>query len=78
MRLFNVYGPNQEYTNYHGLVNIFLKNAIRYNFINIKGSIKRFRDFIYIDDLVNIIQKLIKSKKNINKIYNIGSGKKIN
>ena len=76
LRLFNVYGPNQEYTSYHGLVNIFLKNAIRYNFINIKGSIKRFRDFIYIDDLVNIIKKLIKSKKNINKIYNIGSGKK--
>jgi UDP-glucose 4-epimerase len=53
LRLFNVYGPGQSLTNMkQGMVSIFLSQAINSNHIHVKGSGKRFRDFIYIDDVV--------------------------
>ncbi len=33
------------------------------------------RDFIFVDDFSNLIVKLIKKKKVISKIYNVGSGR---
>ena len=41
------------------------------------SSGKQYRDFCYIDDVVNAIGFLIKSKKTSGNIYNIGSGKPI-
>ena len=36
----------------------------------------QYRDFLYIDDLVNLIEKLLNSKKSLNgQIFNAGSGK---
>ena len=42
--------------------------------IKIFGNGKQVRDALYIDDLVRLFFKLSKSKKNTNKIYNIGGG----
>ena len=42
--------------------------------IKIFGNGKQVRDALYIDDLVKLFFKLSKSKKNTNKIYNIGGG----
>ena len=42
--------------------------------IKIFGNGKQVRDALFIDDLVNLFFKLSKSKKNRNKIYNIGGG----
>ena len=54
LRLFNVYGPGQNLTNMkQGMVSIFLAHALNNKHIHIKGSAERFRDFIYIDDVVN-------------------------
>lgn len=54
LRLFNVYGPGQNLANLRqGMVSIFLAQAIKDGAIQIKGSAERFRDFIYIDDVVN-------------------------
>ena len=52
--MFNVYGPGQDLTNMRqGMVSIFLSQALRSNAILVKGSLERFRDFIYIDDVVD-------------------------
>ena len=40
-----------------------------------KGSLKRFRDFIYIDDVLDAWHKVIIDRKHYNQIYNVGSGK---
>ena len=40
----------------------------------VRGSGERIRDFIYIDDLTEIISKMIGKKIFYNQIYNIGSG----
>ena len=77
LRMFNIYGPGQDPTNKSlGMINIFLNMAMNSNEINVKGSLNRFRDFIYIDDVIDVWFKLAKSKKRVNKIYNLGTGKK--
>ena len=58
------------------MISIFLNMAKKQPVINVKGSLKRFRDFIYISDVIDAWYKMIVDKKNFNKIYNIGSGKK--
>ena len=44
--------------------------------IEVKGSLDRFRDFIYIDDVVSAWYKVVSKTNTANKIYNIGTGKK--
>ena len=51
--MFNVYGPGQDMTNLRqGMVSIYLAQALTSKNIVVKGSLERFRDFIYIDDVV--------------------------
>lgn len=58
LRLFNVYGSGQNLTNMkQGMVSIFLAQAIQNKQIHVKGSGERFRDFIYIDDVVKAFLK---------------------
>jgi len=77
LRFFNVYGPGQDLSRTdQGIVSIFLDLIRNNNKIAVKGSLNRFRDLIYIDDVINSIFLLIRDKKNLNEIYNIGTGKK--
>ena len=43
--------------------------------ILVKGSKDRFRDFIYIDDVVEIFVKTALLEEAANEIFNVGSGK---
>ena len=62
--MFNVYGPGQDLTNMRqGMVSIFLSQALQSNAILVKGSLDRFRDFIYIDDVVDCWLKGIELKE---------------
>ena len=54
--MFNIYGPGQDPKNkYLGMISIFLNMAKKMTPIQVKGSLKRFRDFIYIDDVCKAI-----------------------
>ena len=75
LRIFNVYGPGQNLSNLRqGMVSIFLAQMINNNKIVVKGSPDRFRDFINIKDVVNIVKLILSNNKSINKTYNIGTG----
>ena len=75
LRMFNVYGPGQDLSNLRqGMVSIFLAQAIDTGAIHVKGDLNRFRDFIYIDDVVDIWYKLANDKRLVNLTLNIGSG----
>lgn len=53
LRLFNVYGPGQNLANLkQGMVSIYLAQALSNNRIVVKGSKSRYRDHVYIDDVV--------------------------
>jgi len=75
LRMFNVYGPGQDMNNLRqGMVSIFLAQALRDSNIQVKGSIDRFRDFIYIDDVVEIWFRAATSPLVIGHIINAGTG----
>ena len=77
LRLFNVYGPGQNLENTkQGMLSIYLNQIYKNRKLIVKGSKHRFRDFIYIDDVVNIVIKMIGNKICFNKTFNIGTGKK--
>jgi CDP-paratose 2-epimerase len=74
LRLSCIYGTMQYGIEDHGWI-VWL--TIKSHFgkkIKIFGNGKQVRDALFIDDLVNLFFKLSKSKKNMNKIYNIGGG----
>ena len=67
LRLFNVYGDGQT----TGVIANFKKNILENKPLTIFGDGKAIRDFIYIEDVVDMI---ILSMKSISGIYNIASG----
>ncbi len=75
LRLFNVYGPGQNLKNMQqGMVSIFIAQMLDNNFIHIKGSSERYRDFINIDDVVDSFILCLKKHRSGGKIINIGTG----
>jgi UDP-glucose 4-epimerase len=77
LRLFNVYGPGQNMENMRqGMVSIFLQQAFSSNQITVKGSLDRFRDFIYIEDVVDGFLAAANRESGGPRIYNIGTGVK--
>ena len=74
--MFNVYGPGQDFNNLRqGMVSIFLAQAITKGKVHVKGSLYRFRDFIYIDDVVDSWYTLsFNGIKNMS--INVGTGNK--
>ncbi|MBU0543742.1 MAG: NAD-dependent epimerase/dehydratase family protein [Proteobacteria bacterium] len=77
LRMFNVYGPGQDLSNLRqGMVSIYMAQALSEGHIEVKGSIERFRDFIYIDDVVEAWWRSATYPGISNRIINIGTGKR--
>lgn len=79
-RLFTCYGPGQDLLDSNkGMVSIYLAQFLNKNINNviIKGPLDRYRDFIYVKDVVKIINDSILNIKFFNTILNLGTGKKI-
>ena len=75
LRLFNVYGPGQNLVNLRqGMVSIYLAQMVKNVSILVKGSETRFRDHVYIDDVVDSFLACLKSPKSIGKNINVGAG----
>jgi UDP-glucose 4-epimerase len=72
-RLFNVYGPGQDFTNMQqGMLSIFMTQALTSDAIRVTGSLNRYRDFVYIDDVLNAL--LINDNRMGSGVINVGSG----
>ena len=77
LRMFNVYGPGQDLSrNDQGMVSIFLNLVKNSNYIGVQGRLDRFRDFIFIDDVVQGWERCLLNTTYRNQIYNLGSGQK--
>jgi len=77
LRLFNVYGPGQNLENLkQGMISIYLKQFLdsRFDKVIVKGALDRFRDLIYIDDVVNITLYSLHDDGFSNLIINVGTG----
>ena len=74
-RMFNVYGPGQDMTNLRqGMISIYVAQALANNHIVVKGSFDRFRDFVYIDDVVDAWQIASRTELNGAQVLNLGTG----
>ncbi len=79
LRYFNVYGVGQNLENLkQGMVSIYLKQFFDKSFkkVEVKGSLDRFRDLIYIDDVTDITITSAHNSRFNNQIINIGTGVK--
>ena len=75
LRLFNVYGPGQNMANLRqGMVSIFLAQAIENKHIHVKGSPDRYRDFVYISDVVQAFLMAKEHNRAGYNCYNVGTG----
>tara|TARA_A100001011_G_scaffold180409_1_gene189272 strand:+ start:176 stop:1087 length:912 start_codon:yes stop_codon:yes gene_type:complete len=73
IRLYLVYGPRQD-------INRVIPITVRSALVNKKfkcSSGSQLRDFIFIDDVIEAIIKILKNKKTDGEIFNIGSNKPI-
>lgn len=75
MRMFNVYGPGQDMDNLRqGMVSIYVSQALATGRIQVKGSLDRFRDFIFIDDVVEAWFRAAIYPSSVGRVLNIGTG----
>ena len=75
LRFFNVYGVGQNLKNLRqGMASIFLAMAIKDHHIQVKGSKDRFRDFVYIDDVVNAVAASLNIPEGYH-VYNVCTNK---
>lgn len=78
LRFFNVFGVGQNLDNLkQGMVSIYLAQAIRNKHIIIKGSGDRFRDFVYIDDVVSAVETVLRREGSNFEIFNVSNQRKI-
>jgi UDP-glucose 4-epimerase len=76
-RMFSVYGPGQNMENMkQGMVSIFLAYLLNGEPIWVKGSGDRFRDFIFIDDVVDVWCASLENPRTFGNIYNLATCKK--
>jgi UDP-glucose 4-epimerase len=75
LRLFNVYGPGQNMANLRqGMVSIYLAHALQNRHIHVKGSAERYRDLVYIDDVVDAFIALETARLGASPVYNVCTG----
>lgn len=77
LRMFNVYGPGQDLSNLRqGMVSIYLAQALAGGRVQVKGSLDRFRDFIYIDDVVEAWWQAALRPEAAGQAINVGTGRR--
>ena len=74
LRLYQTYGPKQDTNRF---LPILITNCLTNSKFQTSNG-KQFRDFIFINDLITIIYKCLKSFKARGQIINVGYGKPIN
>ncbi|MBH10746.1 MAG: hypothetical protein CMG74_10435 [Candidatus Marinimicrobia bacterium] len=77
-RVFNTYGPGEN-LNYlkKGMVSIYASYIWRNLPIIVKGSVNRYRNFLYVDDNINALTKSLNHGSAFNQIYNLSGGDKV-
>lgn len=77
LRMFNVYGPGQNLANLRqGMASIYLAYALRGEPVVVKGAMTRYRDLVYIDDVVRAWLVALDHSAAVGAIYNVGTGRR--
>lgn len=74
LRPSNAYGPGQHLRSGFGLIRTLLEHARLQSALEIWGDGEQLRDFIYIDDVVEVVWHFIR-RSDDSGTYNLGSGR---
>jgi UDP-glucose 4-epimerase len=75
LRFFNVYGPGQNMENLkQGMISIYMAYIAQRKPILVKGPLDRFRDFVFVDDVVDALIA-VQSPLADGKTYNVCTGR---
>jgi len=77
MRPFNTYGPHQKATGEGGVISIFISRQLRGEDLNIYGTGRQTRDFLYVEDCARFVLLASTSRAAEGRAINAASGKDI-
>jgi UDP-N-acetylglucosamine/UDP-N-acetyl-alpha-D-glucosaminouronate 4-epimerase len=78
LRFFNVFGPRQDPGSpYSGVLSIFMTCLLERRAPTIFGDGEQSRDFIYVEDVVNLLLKAAASEGLSGRVFNAGNGGRI-
>jgi UDP-glucose 4-epimerase len=75
LRFFNVYGPGQEASDYGFVVGIFIRAALQGAAPTIFGDGLQTRDFVYVDDNIEVAIRALCSQACDGQVMNVGAGR---
>lgn len=77
-RLFSVFGPGQDFDNRkQGMVSIYLSFLLEDEPITVKGPLARFRDFVYVEDVVDAWLAALDAPASYGETYNLARGEQV-
>jgi UDP-glucose 4-epimerase len=75
LRYFNVYGKRQLYSDYSGVITIFVNKLLDSERPVIFGNGLQVRDFVHVDDIVQANMLAMESANAVGEMFNVASGK---
>ena len=75
LRFFNVYGPGQEASDYGFVVGIFLRQILQGKAPTIFGDGAQTRDFVFVEDNLEVGLRALLSTECDGEVINVGSGR---
>jgi UDP-glucose 4-epimerase len=77
LRYFNVYGPRQRYSDYSGVITIFINKLLEGERPVIFGDGLQVRDFVHVNDIVQANMLAMESAAAVGEMFNVASGRAI-
>ncbi len=77
LRLFTVYGAGQSLSKRQSMVHTFMDMLLNERHIHIKGNPNRFRDFVYINDVVQAFILCLQRPQSGGQVINIGGSGRV-
>ncbi|HYA38290.1 MAG TPA: NAD-dependent epimerase/dehydratase family protein [Candidatus Methylomirabilis sp.] len=75
-RFFNVFGPRQDPSSpYSGVISIFVDRLQRNLPVTIFGDGVQTRDFVYVEDLVELLARAVRGAEGLGGVFNVGTGR---
>jgi nucleoside-diphosphate-sugar epimerase len=74
LRYFNVYGRRQRYSDYSGVITIFINKLLEGGRPVIFGDGLQVRDFVHVDDIVQANMLAMESANAVGEMFNVASG----
>jgi UDP-glucose 4-epimerase len=77
LRYFNVFGPRQDPSSpYSGVISIFVERMLRGDALTIFGDGEQFRDFVFVEDVVQANLLAATRPEAAGRVYNVARGDK--